>query len=47
MYRPLVRPHLEYAASIWNPHLVKETNQMGSSKVCTDNCPEKVGLQLS
>ena len=28
MYKLLVRPHLEYAAQIWNPHLVKNITKL-------------------
>ena len=28
MYKLLVRPHLEYAAPVWSPHLIKDTNNL-------------------
>ena len=28
MYKLLVRPHLEYAAPVWDPHLVKDTSNL-------------------
>ena len=30
LYSVLVRPHLEYAAPIWNPHFIKDTNKLES-----------------
>ena len=32
MYKLLVRPHLEYAAPVWSPHLVKDTNNLEMSR---------------
>ena len=28
MYKLLVRPHLEYAAPVWSPHLVKDITSL-------------------
>ena len=28
LYSVLVGPHLEYAAPIWDPHLIKDTNKL-------------------
>ena len=28
MYKTLVRPHLEYAAPVWDPHLLKDINSV-------------------
>ncbi len=28
MYKLLVRPHLEYAAQVWNPHLIKNITKL-------------------
>ena len=30
LYSVLVRPHLEYAAPIWDPHFIKDTNKLES-----------------
>ena len=30
LYSVLVRPHLEYAAPVWDPHLTKYTNKLES-----------------
>ena len=30
LYSVLVRPHLEYAAPVWDPHLTKDTNKLES-----------------
>ena len=30
LYSVLVRPHLEYAAPIWDPHIIKDTNKLES-----------------
>jgi hypothetical protein len=40
LYLSLVRPHLEYAACVWSPHLQKdidtlEKTQLFASKICT------------
>ena len=40
LYTTLVRPHLEYAAPVWDPYLVKDINQLEDTqkfalKICT------------
>ena len=42
MYKMLVRPHMEYAAPVWDPHLVKnitkvENVQKFALKMCLKN----------
>ena len=36
LYSVLVRPHLEYAAPIWDPHLTKDINKLEN---VPKNCP--------
>ena len=43
LYITHVRPHLEYATPVWDPHLVRDSEALESvqrfaSKVCTKSC---------
>ena len=45
LYVALVRPHLEYAAQVWNPHLAKDINSLESMqkfalRICSKNYHE-------
>ena len=40
-----VHPHLEYAAPIWDPHLIKDTN-LKCSKICYQNVLEAMGPRV-
>ena len=44
LYSILVRPHLEYVAPIWDPHLIKDVTKL--EKICNEHVFETVGLRV-
>ena len=47
MYKTLVRPHLEYAAPVWDPHFFKGHKFRGEcAKIWTKNVFKKMGSRL-
>ena len=44
MYKYLVRPHLEYAAPMWDPHLPKDCGER--TKIWTKDVFKKVGSRI-
>ena len=43
LYVAFIRPHLEYATAVWDPHLLKDTQELQSvqcftCRVCTKSC---------
>ena len=46
LYISSVRPHLEYAAAVWDPHLQKDINKLESSNFCPQDVCKKLDSQL-
>ena len=40
LYQSMIRPHLEYAAAVWDPHLARDKDQL-------ENVLQKLGRGLS
>ena len=46
MYKYLVRPHLEYAAPVWDPHLLKDKICGERTEIWTKDVFKKVGSRI-
>ncbi len=44
LYLSLVRPHLEYGSSVWNPYLVKDVNILEKVQKFACSVPEELGV---
>ena len=43
IYTTFVRPHLEYAQSVWSPHLQKYVNMLENVKICATKLVDGLG----